>query len=73
MRREFNSCDDVVHSTHLDYPLSPLHSIISFLFFLLRLCVHAFVCLCVSDLSVLSRAAGAAQFVFIYLILNSDK
>ena len=41
MKREFNSCDYVVHSTRLDYPLSPLHSIISFF-----LCT----CVCVCDL-----------------------
>lgn len=38
IKRECNSCDDVVHSTRLDYPLSPLHSIISF-FMYLRACV----------------------------------
>lgn len=41
MKREFNSCDDVVHSTRLDYPLSPLHSIISIFMYL-----SACVCVC---------------------------
>lgn len=35
--REFNSCDDVVHSTRLDYPLSPLRGNISF-YMCLRVC-----------------------------------
>lgn len=47
MKREFNSCDDVVHSTHLDYPLSPLHSIISFFFMISHVCVCMRPCVCV--------------------------
>lgn len=47
-RREFNSCEDVVHSTRLDYPLSPLPSIISFFMYL-----HVCLCVCVILVDVL--------------------
>lgn len=60
MRREFNSCDDVVHSTHLDYPLSPLHSIISF-FSTLCACIRQ--CVCVNRVS----HPGLPQLFFYYL------
>lgn len=66
MKREFNSCDDVVHSTRLDYPLSPLHSIISFF-------MYFHVCLCVRDLggcATMSHPGSLWQCKFLFRQMN---
>lgn len=69
MRREFNSCDDVVHSTHLDYPLSPLHSIISF--FLRCGCMRQCVCVCVCVNQVSNPGLPGVILFFFWLLFIS--